>query len=207
MFEEFCSSTHYVTDCERKLNATANADYAGTWRDDRLDQDPDLPVVMVTYNDAVAFCLWLSGREGKRYRLPTEAEWEYACRAGSNTEFPGTSDVLEVCKANCIGHSDLDSIRSKNPETRTRLWKCGSGKPNAFELYDMCGNAAEIVDGYHLSYSKGLVQPSKVLRSMRISVRGGSCNSGPEHARCSARMWINRESGYESTGFRVVMDE
>lgn len=207
MFDEFCSNTGYVTDLERDKNHKGIGSN-GTWRDKDLDQDPELPVVNVSHNDALAFCLWLSGREGKKYRLPTEPEWEYACRAGSDDLFSGTSDLLELCRDNCIGLSDIEEIRAANPEVRGKPWKCKSGKPNAYGLFDMSGNVNEIVDSYHLPYAQGVIQPSKLFRSTpkSVVVRGGSFKSGPEFARCSSRSWMKRDGGTESTGFRVVLE-
>ena len=207
MFEQFCSSTGYVTEMEREQNRSGLGTI-NTWRDDRMSHDRQFPVVMVSFDDATAFCVWLSGREGETYRLPTEPEWEFACRAGATHCVSDASDILERCRENCIGRSEIQEILALNPVARSQLWKCGSGKPNSFGLYDMHGNAGELVDGYHLPYSKGVIQPSRVFfpDPTAIVTRGGSYKSGPEDARCSSRMWMKRSAGTESIGFRVVLE-
>ena len=101
----------------------------------------------MSWNDAVAFCKWLSKKEGKTYRLPTEAEWEYACRAGTTTRYYSGDDPETLAK---VGNVADATFKAKFPD-----WKCtikasdgyvftapvGKFKPNAFGLYDMHGNA------------------------------------------------------------------
>ena len=100
---------------------------------DGISLADDEPVVYVSYEEAVAFCEWLSKKEGKRYRLPTEAEWEYACRAGTTYPFY-TGDGLpgEMQKQQRIA-------RDYQPVSL----RVGQTKPNAFGLYDMHGNVEE----------------------------------------------------------------
>ena len=98
---------------------------------DGVSKADDEPVTFVTWQQAVAFCEWLSKKEGKPYRLPTEAEWEYACRAGTATPFH-TGDTLTAEQAN-IG---LTADGKPQPTTVP----VGSYKPNAWGLYDMHGN-------------------------------------------------------------------
>ena len=74
------------TRCEDDARRSIN------WRNAGFPQTDEHPVVNVTWNDAVAFCQWLSRKEGRSYRLPTEAEWEYACRAGTTTRYPYGDD-------------------------------------------------------------------------------------------------------------------
>ena len=99
-------------------------------------------VVYVSYQDAVDFCTWLSKKEGKNYRLPTEAEWEYACRAGSYTPY-NTGDALpeEMCKNQVIA-------RDYQPVSL----KVAQSAPNAFGLYDMHGNVEEWCYDWYAAY-------------------------------------------------------
>jgi formylglycine-generating enzyme required for sulfatase activity len=94
-FREFVAATGYQTAAEReassgfdKSTSTFQYDRLGfNWRNIGWDQTDDHPVLNVSWHDAVAFCEWLSKKEGRRYRLPTEAQWEYACRAGTSARF------------------------------------------------------------------------------------------------------------------------
>ena len=127
-FRWFVSETGYRTDAEKRENPARydwnphknafdfNEDYS--WRNVGFELTEEHPVVCVSWNDAVAFCKWLSGKEGKTYRLPTEAEWEYACRAGTTTRYYSGDD----------------------PETLAKVGNVvGKFNPNAFGLYDMHG--------------------------------------------------------------------
>ena len=95
--------------------------------------EDDEAVVNVSYSDAVAFCEWLSRKEGKNYRLPTEAEWEYACRAGTYTLF-STGDGLPA-----VYHRNQKVVRDFDPVSL----KVAQTPPNTFGLYDMHGNVEE----------------------------------------------------------------
>jgi formylglycine-generating enzyme required for sulfatase activity len=109
---------------------------AGVWRMKiNVSVADDEPVTFVTYGQAVKFCAWLSKKEGKPYRLPTEAEWEYACRAETTTAF-STGDSINSESAN------LGSVRTKNPK-QSFTKPVGNYPPNDFNLYDMHGNVAE----------------------------------------------------------------
>jgi serine/threonine protein kinase/formylglycine-generating enzyme required for sulfatase activity len=106
----------------------------------------DQPVVQVTWDDAVAFCRWLSDREGRTYRLPTEAEWKWACRAGATTPFSYGSDPRE------LGHY---AWHRRNSPTQPQ--PVGRLRPNRWGLYDMLGNVAEWTADRHGGYPLGTV--------------------------------------------------
>ena len=105
-FAQFVAATGYVTFAERVANGEVQAGPDGVWR--RGDtwrksgenwiggQTQNHPVIIVTWNDADAFCQWLSSKENRSYRIPTEAEWEYACRAGTATRFPSGEAVASI---------------------------------------------------------------------------------------------------------------
>jgi formylglycine-generating enzyme required for sulfatase activity len=108
------------------------------------------PAVYVSWNDAVAYCKKLSEKEGKTYRLPTEAEWEYACRAGTQTAWSFGDD------AKALGDH---AWHRENAVNAGELYahQVGLKKPNAFGLYDMHGNVWELCHDY---YGKGYYKPS-----------------------------------------------
>ena len=110
-------------------------------------------MVNVSWNDAVAFCKWLSQKEGKTYRLPTEAQWEYACRAGTTTRYYSGDDPETLAKVANVADA---TFKAKFPDWKSTI-KASDGyvftapvgqfKPNAFGLYDMHGNAWQWVRG------------------------------------------------------------
>ena len=117
-----------------------------SWRNVGFAQTDLHPVVCVSWNDAVAFCDWLSRKEGKTYRLPTEAEWEYACRAGTTTRYWCGDDPEGLARAANVPDA---SAKSLFPAWKTIgasdgcvfTAPVGSYRPNPFGLYDMHGNA------------------------------------------------------------------
>ncbi len=164
----------------------------------------DDPVVYVTWHDAVAFCEWLSKKEGKTYRLPTEAEWEYACRAGTTTPF-NTGDKLTA--------NDANFGRAKDDKILKAAIKVGSYPPNAWGLYDMHGNVAEWCHDWYGPYESG-AQTDPVGRSSGYAriLRGWSCLTPSFQAATKLCRSANRsgqlpEDSNIYTGFRVVLGE
>ncbi len=119
------------------------------------------PVVNVSYNDALAFCQWLSSKEGKHYRLPTETEWEYANRAGTQTRYANSDDpaqlpafarAIDLSRHAEFGHVQEIVIQPNDPTAFPV--PVGRLAPNAFGLYDMHGNVWEwVADWYGESYN------------------------------------------------------
>jgi formylglycine-generating enzyme required for sulfatase activity len=126
-------------------------DPAASWRNVRFAQDDSHPVVCVTWADAQDYVRWLSQRTGHTYRLLTEAEWEYAARAGTTTAFPwGTSASHEFANYGAEEHfKGLATGRDKWEFTSP----VGSFPPNAFGLYDMQGNVLQWVQDCYASYA------------------------------------------------------
>ena len=122
-FRQFVADTGYKTDAEKgekpgawgwdpdKKEFGFNEKYS--WRNAGFEQTDEHPVVNVSWNDAVAFCKWLSRKEGKTYRLPTEAEWEYACRAGTTTRYYSGDDPETLAK---VGNVADATAKAKFPD-------------------------------------------------------------------------------------------
>lgn len=126
-------------------------DPEGSWRNLGFEQDDTHPIVCVTWQDAQDYLVWLSQRTGYRYRLLTEAEWEYAARAGSKTPFPWGSTATH-------DHANYGTEDFQPLAIDTDRWKytspVGSFPPNAFGLYDMSGNALQWVQDCYASYDR-----------------------------------------------------
>jgi formylglycine-generating enzyme required for sulfatase activity len=153
------------------------------------------PVINVSWNDAQEYVRWLSRRTGRDYRLLTEAEWEYAARAGTTTPyFTGTS--ISAAQANIDG----SGFRLTQP--------VGSYAANRFGLHDMVGNVAEWVEDCYLANYVGASSDSSHVAangdcSYRV-LRGGSWSSPPEHLRSAFRGWFAPGSRSGNDGFRVA---
>ena len=185
------------------------------WRNPGLignQQTDEHPVVSVTWNDAVAFCDWLSKTENKKYRLPTEAEWEYACRAGTKTAY-NFGDALNGTQANCNGNSPFPgSVTPKGPFVQVTT-KVGSYKPNAWGLFDMHGNAAQwCADWFDSKYyaNSPLEDPSGPTNAnpfaiSRVVRGGGYCNPASD-CRSAHRGGKPPKRGSDDTGFRVLLE-
>ncbi|WP_395664609.1 SUMF1/EgtB/PvdO family nonheme iron enzyme [Methylocella sp.] len=164
----------------------------------RLGDGPkDAPAAGLSRTDAEAYLAWLSKKAGARYRLPSEAEWEYAARAGSTTKFwwgdePGTG------QANCRGCG--------GPGRPTVV---GAFPANPFGLYDVAGNVAEwVADCWRDSYAAAPADGAPALvRGCRLGVaRGGAFDAGPRFVRSASRLPADQELRYYANGFRVARD-
>ncbi len=159
-----------------------------------------LPVTFVSWDQAVAYTQWLSRQTGKRYRLPTEAEWEYAARGGSTTPYWWGRELGQN-QAQCFACESSFDPRKPAP--------VGSFKPNAFGLYDTVGNVEEwVLDCPHESY-EGAPTDGGVFGGgdcTKRVVRGGAFSSGPNTLRASSRNRFARTSGNDGIGFRVVRE-
>jgi formylglycine-generating enzyme required for sulfatase activity len=188
---------------------------------------PDYPMDNVLWRHAVEFCTKLSElpaekEAGRRYRLPTEAEWEYACRAGTTTAFH-YGDTLSSSQANCNGNFPYGGAE-KGPYLR-KTTKVGSYKPNAFGLYDMHGNVAEwCSDWYDKDYyrnspkedpkgpAKGVLPTGYKNRGTpgegefyRV-IRGGCWLDDARGCRSAYRYRAMATDGYRLIGLRVVCE-
>lgn len=156
------------------------------------------PVFFISWNDALNYTQWLSKNTGHDYRLPSEAQWEYAARAGTSTNYWWGRELGEG-HAHCFAcETGLDS---RVPT------KVGRFKPNPFGVYDTVGNVQEwVYDCYHDNYN-GAPADGSVFEGgdckLRV-VRGGAFSSGPKGLRATARDKLRAESANDSLGFRVV---
>ena len=156
------------------------------------------PVIRVSWDDAVAYAEWLSAQTGERYRLPTEAEWEYAARAGSTTKY-GWGNEIGQNRANCRGCGSQWDGEKTAP--------VGSFNPNAFGLHDMHGNLWEWVhdcwsDSYQGAPTDGSARTSGDCESRVL--RGGSWFNRPELLRAASRLRDSPGLRYVNLGFRVA---
>jgi formylglycine-generating enzyme required for sulfatase activity len=166
------------------------------------------PVINVSWDDAQEYVKWLSTRTGKHYRLPSEAEWEYAARAGTTTPF-STGNCITTTQANYDGNDDYAGCGAKTGFYLRQTQPVGSYPANRWGLYDMHGNAREWVqDCWHDSYIGAPQDGSAWLdvcgTSGRRVLRGGSCFSYPQILRSAYR--FGNVSVYRSMllGFRVA---
>jgi formylglycine-generating enzyme required for sulfatase activity len=149
------------------------------------------PVIDVNWEDAQAYCLWLSQQTGDAYRLPSEAEWEYACRAGGQHAYSGSDDL------NSVGWYNDNSGGETHP--------VGEKKANAFGLYDMSGNVWEWVqDLWNDNYAGAPANGRAWLTGLRV-LRGGSWSDNAQGARSADRYRFVSGLRINNYGFRVAL--
>lgn len=187
-----------------------------SWLNPGFAQGEDHPVVNVTWHDAQAMAAWLSRQEGRRYRLPSEAEWEYACRAGETTRYQHGDEPAGLA---AVGN--LFDLRS------ALAWPAWTGfalqvddgyaftapvmqfQPNAWGLYDMHGNVWEwTADWYGEDYyAHSPVDDPRGPADGNVKVRrGGSWHTWPLYARCGFRNWNTPQTRYTLVGFRLLLE-
>ena len=221
-FAQFVAATSYKTDAEQdglggvgwnESIGKFEQDAKYSWHNAGFEQTDDHPVVNVSWNDAVAFCEWLSKQEGKTYRLPTEAQWEYACRAGTTTRFYHGNDPEGLAG---VGNVFDGTAEQKFPWSRGTITArdgyaftapVGQFRPNNFGLYDMTGNVSEwCSDWYGEDYyaqSPAADPPGPSAGSSRV-VRDGGFSYTPVGARCANRFHGGTASRVYDHGFRVA---
>ncbi|MFM7055557.1 MAG: formylglycine-generating enzyme family protein [Planctomycetota bacterium] len=156
------------------------------WKDeDSVREGDEYAASCISWDDAMEFCRRLSRKEGKTYRLPTEAEWEYACRAGTTTRFSFGDDESQLGRyAWFFGNAYNEGEKYAH--------RVGQKHPNSFGLFDMHGNVREWCGDCYDGESRVL--------------RGGSWSSVPHDVRCAYRDLATPEFGYEDDGFRLVLE-
>lgn len=189
----FVHDAKYKTTAER-----AGAEHF--WARPEFKQSDVHPVTYVSYEDAVAFAKWLSAKDGASYRLPTEAEWEYACRGGAATELPW-------------GEPSSGATRFANLQGKDDGWEftapVGKFEPNAWDLHDMIGNLWEwcsdwVADDYYTHSPPA--NPTGPSRGTARAYRGGSWCDPLSNALPSLRNRQPPERFYGNSGFRLVRE-
>ena len=186
----------------------------GDWRKLRYGQTDNYPIGCVNWSDARAYAGWLSRKTGKKYRLPTEAEWEYAARANTGTARYWGDNPDEACGYANV--ADTTAQAQIHGATSWSAFNCadgfaytspvGSFKANAFGLHDMLGNAWEWTeDSYHNSYENAPGDGSSWRgNGAKRVLRGGSWNSGPRDVRAAVRNSYKPALRYSFFGFRLA---
>jgi formylglycine-generating enzyme required for sulfatase activity/WD40 repeat protein len=212
-FRAFVDETDYETDAEKKsegdwaMNPKTRKfekDLGFTWKKPGFEQSDEHPVVCVSWHDARAFCRWISRKEGATYRLPTEAEWEYACRAGTTTCF-WAGEALSSLQANGSGTKAYND--AKPGPNRLGTVPLEAFEANAFGLYEVHGNVWEWCSDWYAPYDKGpAVDPIGAESGELRVMRGGGWNNGMYYLRSALRLRFTPTTRSNNVGFRIVQE-
>jgi len=225
-FREFVRASGYRPDSVRLGGASVYDERSGalrddagaTWEDDYAGRKAadNLPVVNVSWNDASAYAAWLSQRTGKTYRLPSEAEFEYALRGGTTTRYWWGGGRPPQTVENVAGSGDHSPSGRRWSHAfrgyRDDYWGPAPVKtfsPNPFGLYDINGNvSAWVADCWHDNYVRAPANGEAWLNPGCAAhvVRGGSWGSSPEQDRSAYRQGANADVRSARVGFRVVRE-
>ena len=223
-YERFIQATGYTPISKCVTWGGRNPVDGVTWQDPRLGRpaEDDEPVVCVTWRDSKAYVAWLAEETGQPYRLLTEAEWEFAAKAGSRSTWPWGNDGTRVCKfGNVFDESGLKEPRSvSNSNASATSAQCDDGfmmvapvgqfQPNAFGLYDTIGNVWEWTeDCSPMLYADEPVDGSAYQVSgvcEKRAVRSGSWRTRLSRHRPTFRGRDPEDLGYYMFGFRIARD-
>ena len=222
-FKEFTSATGYRTEAEADGKGGSLLIKSGSpyqkpeycWRTPGFEQTNEYPAVQLSWSDCLAFCNWLTEKEGKRYTLPTEAQWEFACRAGTETDYWfGDDPKMLQGTGNYSGDSYLLQYRQRAGDLDfddgyAFTAPVMSFKANPFGLYDVYGNAWEWCadwfsrDSYTVSEARDPAGPSSGTRHI---LRGLAYNNG-RAATYTSFLRVHRPPGFRhgDTGFRIAL--
>lgn len=223
-FREFVRASGYTTNAETGTEDFENGKKGGyvyvatneskygynnsaNWMNLGFKQGEDEPVGLVSWNDAVKFVEWPSKKSGRKVTLPSEAQWEYACRAKTTSPF-NMGESISTDQANYDGtYIYGNGVKGENKKVTTKV---GSFKPNTWGLYDMHGNAwqwcVDFPDPHYENLST--IDPFNPTYSNDRMLRGGSCGSHPKDCRSAYRRY-GFAPGFRiyDIGFRVVVSQ
>jgi formylglycine-generating enzyme required for sulfatase activity len=225
-FSRFVSDAGFRTSAERNGFAFVHADVAElfhaqpglNWRTAFPDLADSVPVVCVSWYDARAFCKWMEGKTHKTTRLPTEAEWEYACRAGTDSKFNvdglpdsfswfGGSSGDHPFNDQALGERSFAAYKQRVIAEHCRPHPVGLKRPNPWGVYDMHGNVWEWCYDVVAPYPKQAVidpsGPDDPSPKYRIA-RGGDWWDPPSIGTSFNRGWWSPNCAYHHIGFRIV---
>lgn len=220
-FQEFVDATDYKTDAEKQgtawifdLQTCFWQDKLGAcWKSPGWRCDAQLPVVCVSWNDAQAYIVWLNSKDIGTFRLPTESEWEYACRAGTKTEFfwgddgAGGKDYLNAADEGRLPEGGQWRRSFPFDDGYLTVAPVGSYLANPWGLHDMLGNVSEWCADWHGAYSsEPVTDPTGPNTGEFRAVRGGSWDYGPADCRSANRNGSTQDSRNVTTGFRVLRE-
>ena len=224
-FRSFIASENYKTDAEENgysyvwtnkndenkwkwtqvKGVTWQCDVAGSVR---TESEGNHPVIHVSWNDAVAYCKWISTKTGQNYRLPTEAEWEYAARGGStgspttSTGSPTTSTGSPTLYA---GSNTIGDVAWYYSNSGSQTHPVGQKQPNELGLYDMSGNVYEwCADWYGAYSSNAQINPQGASSGSHRVFRGGGWYSNAKYCRVAYRYYGTPGYSFNDLGFRIA---
>jgi formylglycine-generating enzyme len=208
-------NAQYDASKTRRQDAFEGRDTRYSWLNPGFPQSERHPVVNVTWSDAQALAKWLTQREDRTYRLPSEAEWEYAARAGTRTRYASgdaPESLLQVANtfdaAAAPYWPQFAAHALKGSDGFAFTAPVASFAPNAFGLYDMHGNAWEwtqdLYDENYYAHSP-MNDPQGAAEGNVYVRRGGSWHTWPLYARSSYRNWNDAQTRYTLVGIRLVM--
>ena len=218
-FRKFVEETGYITDAEDAKGGQIFDTQKGrfepkpgsSWKNPGWTISDDQPVAMVSYNDAQAFCEWLTAKEKLPYKLPTEAQWEYAARGGlPMAQFPWGDALPDGRRANYADKNTDFEWRDRNADDGYKyVAPVGNYQPNGYGLYDMAGNVLEWVrDYYGEDYYRFSpeVDPEGPGHGENRVMKGGEWTFGPVNLRCAFRGWARPDLAVDNGGFRVAIE-
>jgi formylglycine-generating enzyme required for sulfatase activity len=190
-----------ASEVEEVQGHRSNPSPTTSWKSPGYEIQDSYPVTCVSRHEAIAFAQWLSQKEGKHYRLPTEAEWEYACRAGTQSTY-NLGDTEE----------DLDAAGWYIGNSGDTPHPVGLKKPNRWGLQDMHGNVGEWCMDIFGPFSEAEVtdpqgsSPDRLVTPLYV-IRGGGYDFSAKNCRSAGRrFWAGASSSYPNWGFRIVLD-
>lgn len=197
-FAKFAAETNY-TKADKCQVAEDGVERKDSWREPGFPQTPNHPVVCVNYEDSVAYAAWLSKKTGKTYRIPSDAEYEYANRAGTTTTYWWGNEV-GVNNASCGGACGSQWDNMSSPPA-------ASFKPNAFGLYDTTGAVwSRTADCWNESFDNAPHDGSINTKGdcTKRVFRGGGFRSNPLNLRSALRHGTGHDRRFNDDGFHVV---